>query len=140
MKWPKQSFAFVVSGSLMLATAQTGRADEAEQPMGQPTAETVQQSPEALDQIVAPIALYPDTLIAQILAASTDPSEVVEADRWVHENSGLDSSALTEAVDQQSWDPSVKALTQFPLVLHNMETCHGPQLSGVPTTTSHRMF
>ena len=121
MNWPKQRFVFVVSGSLMLATAQTGRADEAEPPMGQPTAEAVQQSPEALDQIVAPIALYPDTLIAQILAASTDPSEVVEADRWVHENSGLDSSALTEAVDQQSWDPSVKALTQFPLVLQNMD-------------------
>ena len=121
MNWPKQSFAFVVSGSLILATAQAGRADEVEQPMGQPTAAAVQQSSEALDQIVAPIALYPDTLIAQILAASTDPSEVVEADRWVQDNSGLDSSALAQAVDQQSWDPSVKALTQFPLVLQNMD-------------------
>jgi hypothetical protein len=121
MNWPKQSFAFVVSGSLILATAQAGRAEEVEQPMGQPTAAAVQQSPEALDQIVAPIALYPDTLIAQIFAASTHASEVVEADRWVRENSGLDSSALAQAVDQQSWDPSVKALTQFPLVLQNMD-------------------
>jgi hypothetical protein len=62
MNWPKQSFVLVVSGSLVLATAQAGRADEAEQPMGQPTAAAMQQSPEALDQIVAPIALYPDTL------------------------------------------------------------------------------
>ena len=121
MNWPKQSFALVVSGSLILATAQAGRAEEVEQSMGQPTAAVIQQSSEALDQIVAPIALYPDNLIAQILAASTDPSEIVEADRWVQDNSGLDSIALAQAVDQQSWDPSVKALTQFPLVLQNMD-------------------
>jgi hypothetical protein len=121
MNWPKQSFALVVSGSLVLATAQAGRAEEVEQPMGQPTAMAVQQSSEALDQIVAPIALYPDNLIAQLLAASTDPSEVVEADRWVQDNSGLDGSALAQAVDRQSWDPSVKALTQFPVVLQNMD-------------------
>ncbi len=121
MNWPKQGFAFVVSGSLILATAQAGHADEAEQPMGQPTAVAAQQSSDALDQMVAPITLYPDTLIPQIFAASTHASEVVEASRWVQENSGLDSSALAQAVDEQSWDPSVKALTQFPLVLQNME-------------------
>ena len=106
MNWPKQSFAFVVSGSLILATAQAGRAEEVEQPMGQPTAAAVQQSSEALDQMVAPIALYPDNLIAQLLAASTDPSEVVEADRWVQDNSGLGGSALAQAVDRQSWIPA----------------------------------
>jgi Protein of unknown function (DUF3300) len=121
MNWPKQSLALVVSGSLILATAQAGRAEEVEQSAGQPTAAVMQQSSEALDQIVAPIALYPDNLIAQILTASTDPSEIVEADRWVQEKYGLDSIALAQAVDQQSWDPSVKALTQFPLVLQNMD-------------------
>jgi hypothetical protein len=101
MNWPKQSFALVVSGSLILATAQAGRAEEVEQSAGQPTAAVMQQSSEALDQIVAPIALYPDNLIAQILTASTDPSEIVEADRWVQEKYGLDSIALAQAVDQQ---------------------------------------
>jgi hypothetical protein len=121
MNWPKQSLAFVVSGSLVMATAQAGCADEVEQSMAQPTVLAVQQSPEALDQAVAPIALYPDTLVAQILAASTYPSEVVEADRWLQQNSGLDSEALAQAVDQQNWDPSVKALTQFPLILASMD-------------------
>ena len=70
---------------------------------------------------MAPIALYPDSLVAQILAASTYPEQVVQADRWVQANSGLDSRTLAQAVDRQSWDPSVKALTQFPLVLQNMD-------------------
>jgi len=61
-------------------------------------------------------------LVAQILAASTHPGEVVEADRWKQQNSGLDGTAVARAVDQQSWDPSVKALTQFPLILTNMDT------------------
>jgi uncharacterized membrane protein YgcG len=121
MNWPKQSLALVVSGSLVMATAQAARADEVEQSMVPPTVQAVQQSPEGLDQVVAPIALYPDTLIAQILAASAYPDEIVEADRWMQQGSGLDSEALAQAVDQQSWDPSVKALTQFPLVLANMD-------------------
>ncbi|HEX3469834.1 MAG TPA: DUF3300 domain-containing protein [Silvibacterium sp.] len=73
-----------------------------------------------LDSLVAPIALYPDALIAQILAASTFPTQVVEADRWMQQNKNLSGAALAQAVDQQSWDPSVKALTQFPSVLDNM--------------------
>src|SRR5438477_3951215 len=81
----------------------------------------VQQSPDQLDQLVAPIALYPDALVAQILAASTYPTEIVAADRWVQGNSGLKGQELANAVDQQSWDPSVKALTQFPSVLANLD-------------------
>jgi hypothetical protein len=73
-----------------------------------------------LPSLVAPIALYPDALIAQILGASTYPTQVVEADRWLKQNSSLSGDALAKAVDQQSWDPSVKALTQFPSVLDNM--------------------
>jgi len=81
----------------------------------------VQQSPEQVEQLVAPIALYPDALVAQILAASTYPTEIVEADRWVQQHSELKGEQLAQAVDQQSWDPSIKAITQFPSVLANMD-------------------
>jgi len=80
-----------------------------------------QQTPEQLQQLVAPIALYPDSLVAQILAASTFPDQVVEADRWVQAHPDLKGDALGQAVDQQPWDPSVKALTAFPSVLGNMD-------------------
>jgi len=80
-----------------------------------------QQAPEQLQQLVAPIALYPDSLVAQVLAASTFPDQVVEADRWVQANSNLQGDALAQAVDRQTWDPSVKALTAFPSVLGNMD-------------------
>ena len=80
-----------------------------------------QGTPEQLQQLVAPIALYPDSLVAQILAASTFPEQVVEADRWVQEHQDLKGDALGQAVDQQPWDPSVKALTAFPSVLGNMD-------------------
>ncbi|SRR6266852_4401214 len=80
-----------------------------------------QQTPEQLQQLVAPIALYPDSLVAQILAASTFPEQVVEADRWVQAHPDLKGDALAQAVDQQPWDPSVKALAAFPSVLGNMD-------------------
>jgi hypothetical protein len=80
-----------------------------------------QQTPEQLQRLVAPIALYPDSLVAQILAASTFPEEVVEADRWVQGHPDLKGQALGQAVDQQPWDPSVKALAAFPSVLGNMD-------------------
>ena len=80
-----------------------------------------QQTADQLQQLVAPIALYPDSLVAQVLAASTFPEQVVEADRWVQAHPDLKGDALGQAVDQQSWDPSVKALTAFPSVLGNMD-------------------
>src|SRR5271166_4285987 len=80
-----------------------------------------QQTPEQLRQLVAPIALYPDSLVAQILAASTFPEQIVVADRWVQAHPDLKGDALGHAVDQQPWDPSVKALTAFPSVLGNMD-------------------
>jgi uncharacterized membrane protein YgcG len=80
-----------------------------------------QQTPEQLQQLVAPIALYPDSLVAQILAASTFPEQVVEADRWVQSHPDLKGEALGQAVDKEPWDPSVKALTAFPSVLGNMD-------------------
>src|SRR5271154_1223926 len=73
-----------------------------------------------LQSVVAPIALYPDSLVAQILSAATFPDQVANADYWLQQNKTLTGSALMTAVNSQNWDPSVKALTQFPSVLHNM--------------------
>ena len=75
---------------------------------------------EELQAVVAPIALYPDSLVAQILSAATFPDQVAIASYWLEQNKSLTGSALTTAVDQQTWDPSVKALTLFPSVLNNM--------------------
>src|SRR5579862_7747410 len=91
-----------------------------DQPHGQQPPYT-QQTPEQLQQLVAPIALYPDSLVAQILAATTFPAEVVEADRWLQAHPDLKGDDLAKAVDQQPWDPSVKALTAFPTVLGNID-------------------
>jgi len=73
-----------------------------------------------LQAVVAPIALYPDSLVAQVLTASTFPDQVAIASYWLDQNKSLTGSALMQAVDKQSWDPSVKALTEFPSVLDNM--------------------
>jgi hypothetical protein len=72
------------------------------------------------EQLVAPIALYPDSLVAQILAAATYPTEVVEAWRWMRLYPSLKGQELADRVEIESWDPSVKALTQFPAVLDSM--------------------
>jgi hypothetical protein len=76
--------------------------------------------PEELDQLLAPIALYPDSLLSQILMASTYPLEVVQADRWAKENDKLSGDALAVALEKQPWDPSVKSLVNFPQVLTMM--------------------
>lgn len=73
-----------------------------------------------LQELVSPIALYPDVLVAQILAGSTYPTQVVEADRWLKQNPNLTGDQLASQVNQQEWDPSIKSLTQFPTVLQTM--------------------
>ena len=75
---------------------------------------------EELDQLLAPIALHPDSLLAQILMASTYPLEVVQADRWAKQDRGLKGDALAAALEKQSWDPSVKSLVNFHPVLQMM--------------------
>src|SRR5215475_11251345 len=76
--------------------------------------------PEQLDALVAPIALYPDTLLSLVLQASTYPLEVVQAARWVDQNKNLKGDALKAEVDKQSWDDSVKSLAATPDVLKMM--------------------
>src|SRR6201996_2674341 len=100
-------------------------AQQPAQPSAQPAAAgySGQGAPltaEEIQGLVAPIALYPDSLVAQVLGAATFPDQCAEADTWLHDNSALTGSALTNAVNTQTWDPSVKALTQFPSVLDNM--------------------
>ena len=75
---------------------------------------------EELEQLVAPIALYPDSLIAQILMASTYPLEMVQAGKWAKKNKDLKGDALTKALEKENWDPSVKSLVNFPQVLDMM--------------------
>src|SRR5438034_2237622 len=88
------------------------------QPASQPPPPSAELlKPEQLEALVAPIALYPDELLANVLAASTYPLEVVQADRWVKGNKSLKGDALKAAVDKQAWDDSVKALASTPDVL-----------------------
>jgi Protein of unknown function (DUF3300) len=82
--------------------------------------DTISRTPAQLEQLVAPIALYPDALLSQILMASTYPLEVVAAARWVQANPSVSGKALEDAMQKQSWDPSVKALTAVPQTLQMM--------------------
>jgi hypothetical protein len=77
-------------------------------------------SRDQLDRLVAPIALYPDALVAQILNACTFPSQIADAEDFLQQHPGLSADDLGKQVDQQSWDPSVKALTPYPSVLANL--------------------
>ena len=121
MKFIKQSLSLLLSCCLVLATAPGGFAQQAGQSPAPPAVQAAKQTPEQLQQLVAPIALYPDALVAQILAASTYPDQIVEADRWMEKHKDLQGEKLGKEVDKQHWDPSVKALTEFPSVLANMD-------------------
>ena len=118
----QKSLALLVCASLM-SVAPSGSLASARdvQPDAQSTSASAKQSAEELQQFVAPIALYPDALVSQILAGATYPTEIVEADRWMQEHSNLKGTELASEVDKQPWDPSVKALAQFPSVLANMD-------------------
>lgn len=88
---------------------------QAPAPQGQPL------SAEQLDQLVAPIALYPDALVAQVLAASTYPTQIVEAEQWLQSQGNAPADQIAAGANAQQWDPSVKALTAFPSVLSQMD-------------------
>lgn len=80
----------------------------------------VELAAEQLDQLVAPIALYPDSLVGQVLTASTYPDQIAAADAWLNENMGLPPDQRAASADTMPWDPAVKALTAFPSVLSNL--------------------
>jgi hypothetical protein len=102
-----------------LAVGFPARAQEPAPPAPQQGAPAL--APEQLDSLVAPIALYPDPLLSQVLVASTYPLEVVQAARWLKQNPGLQGEALAQAARDQSWDPSVQALVVFPDVLNRLD-------------------
>src|SRR5208283_5020246 len=121
----KQVLALVLTWGILIVTSPDSSQAWASVAIHPPVF-AMQEAPQAnlsaaqIDELVSPIALYPDALVAQILAASTYPDQVVTANAWVQANSKLNDAQRTEQVNAQSWDPSVKALTQFPSVLDNM--------------------
>jgi hypothetical protein len=104
------------------AQAQTASTQPQQTNQQAPTATPATPTADELYQLVAPIALFPDNLVAQVLAASTYPDQITAAHTWMGQNSSLKGDSLTKAVDKQPWDASVKALTQFPDVLNQMAT------------------
>ncbi len=123
----KQVVAFVLTWGILLVTSPVGPEAWASVAVHSPVF-AMQDAPQAalsaaqIDELVSPIALYPDALVAQILAASTYPDQVTAANSWLQANSSLNDAQRAQQVNGQSWDPSVKALTQFPSVLNNMAT------------------
>src|SRR5262245_2463890 len=86
----------------------------------EPVTQSGAPSAKELQQLVAPIALYPDALVGQVLAASTYPTQVVELDRWLEHNKNMTADQKVAAIDKEPWDASIKGLSQFPSVVHNM--------------------
>jgi len=114
----RSMFLVALAASLLpfgtaIAVAQDPQGPTAEQQTVQRTSLTAPQ----LDNLVAPLALYPDPLLSQVLVAATYPLEVVQANQWLQQNRSLTGTALTDAAKQQNWDPSVQALVAFPDVL-----------------------
>ena len=95
-----------------------------EQPAPQPEQQAPAQmlSPQQLDNLVAPIALYPDSLLSQMMVAATYPLEVAEAAQWLQQNRNLQGPQLVDAARQQNWDASIQALVVFPDVLNRMNS------------------
>src|SRR5579885_2526963 len=83
-------------------------------------AEPAKLPPDQLESLVAPIALYPDPLLAQVLAASTYPLEIVQLQQWLGKNKNLKEKELAEAVKKQGWDPSIQAMAALPEVVKQM--------------------
>jgi len=134
-QWTRQGLAVVLSALMIMIPMGLGEAFGQSVPMPPPAAEPAPPvadgaqpvpqgqplSAEQLDQLVAPIALYPDALVAQVLAASTYPTQVVEADRWRQSQGDVPAEQIAAGAENHNWDPSVKALTAFPTVLAQMD-------------------
>src|ERR1700749_4960070 len=128
----RKTLAVVVSYAMIFCLAPLDASAQAaqQQQQQQAPAATDQNTPpednyapltaDELDGVVAPIALYPDALVAQVLGAASFPDQVTDGAFWLRDNSSLTGDALAKAVDEQDWDPSVKALTQFPSVLDQL--------------------
>ena len=122
LTFAKQLLSATLSFLLVIATIPIQARAQSAPPSGSAeySAQGAPLSTDELQQLTAPIALYPDALVAQILGASTFPDQIAAAAGWLQQNSNLTGTNLMKTVDAQPWDPSVKALTQFPSVLDNM--------------------
>jgi len=120
----QQVIAVVASVALVVSSIGLDGCKKKESQAGQqaPTATYAMPTPDQLYQIVAPIALFPDNLVAIVLASSTYPDQIAAAWQWIQQNGGLKGPQLMQSVDQQPWDASVKGLTEFADVLQQMAT------------------
>jgi len=116
----KQTLSWVLSGLLVIAAGSYEVTGQQPAPTSGYSGQGAPLFPDELQQLVAPIALYPDALVAQILGGATFPDQIASANQFLQENPSLTGQTLMYAVDAQTWDPSVKALTQFPSVLSNL--------------------
>ena len=117
LKFLVQSLAFVLF--VALAPVASAQSQPAPAPASAPAPDKL-LTPGEIDALLSPIALYPDTLLSQVLMASTYPLEVVQASRWAKENKTLKDDALKTAAEKQGWDESVRSLVATPSVIDMM--------------------
>src|SRR6059058_143252 len=124
MKSRSRKLFHAVIAIVGLALSSTAFAQQAQSQVMNTTTSDTEQAPQLasgeLDSLVAPIALYPDPLLAQTLAASTYPLEVIQLQQWMNNNKNLQGKALADAVAKQPWDPSIQSLVEFPDVVQRM--------------------
>jgi len=130
--WSVQSLVAMLC-ALLLAPGDTMLvARQAQQP-GSPMEQDAPKIPnDKLDSLVAPIALYPAPLLSQVLVASTYPLEIIQSQQWIQKNSTLKGADLTNAVENQDWDPSIQAMAVFPDLVKRM----GDDIKWIPNQRS----
>src|SRR5213596_1794172 len=113
-----------IAGLAFVSSGSSAFAQQAQSQVMNTTTSYTEQAPKLasgeVDSLVAPIALYPDPLLAQTLAASTYPLEIIQLQQWMDRNKGLKGKALADAVAKQPWDPSVQALSATPDVVQRL--------------------
>src|SRR5262249_49806373 len=110
-------FAGLLTAGVLIGTLTAGAHAQGQAPPTLAPTEPPKFSAEELNQMLAPIAIYPDTLLSQILMASTYPLEIVKADRWLKSHKDMKNQNNLKDLEAQEWDPSVKSLVNFPEVL-----------------------
>jgi len=111
---PSRSLVAILCAALLVPGQTVFLAQAASPAPAQSAAEAPKLPPEQLDALVAPIALYPDPLLGQVLVASTYPLEIVQLQQWLAKNPGLKDKALADAVAKQPWDPSIQSMAALP--------------------------
>ena len=118
--WKNAKNCIAILCCALLAPGETMRSAQEQAPASAGQQETAKIPPDQLDSLVAPIALYPDPMLAQVLAASTYPLEIMQLQQWLTKNKGLKDKALVDAVSKQPWDPSVQGLAALPDVVKRL--------------------